>query len=1505
MFIYVEKHNLFDGMNKKTSVEIAIIFYIFFFVLFSTAFAETTVTCSSGQIIGDANGDGQVTTDDSNLIFNISLGIIAKPQNICCVDINGDGQITSGDAQYAYDIFVGNKTSPGKCELTCTDTDGGINYYLKGYTKGILGGANCLAGTSAGRTVCSGEYVELYDKCNDYNTNNLDELYCDNNKVMTIGKTCENGCKDGACLTQTSKKLDFWTEKTTYYQGETVQFKLKVTDTDGTPFTPEEGAKAYLYVTTPANNANNWNQQLWYNSNTLYYEYNPISNSETVIGKYSAYIVVSSPTEKYTSNTIYFSILNAENKCTDSDGGKNYYVKGYVKGYFGVKEDICFDENYLNEATCDSAGNYLSVGYICPNGCYDGACINTTQTCTDSDVTAQYPDGRNYYTKGRTIVGTGIAIDYCTDSTGATSSTTGDYVGEWWCYTDGTVHEDVYKCPNGCANGACIQGEMTCDNLKATNPKFFDLCWSQLFTHVCFDKYTGQYQGCTKGEDGCSVNNVNAARNIACKTNSCDLGVENADCTCPSGYKKTEKFTSNCIGNTCTKGPAVYKCETVCPAYIRMNFDKQYYNVGDKIKIVINIYDKDNNPVPNFDFKVAYYGPNGDKNVVNLRTDNNGLYATEGDIADNSQFYTGNWKFIAFVDKNGCNYISDEENIYVNIQKPYCGDGICNGYEKATCPEYNCSTEETKTITAGSLTSIGGINVFLKEAYYLSSTDQTQNSAKFLFGYPIYEAVLSSGKLLLLEETTIKLVGVTSPTQAVINVTSKGGSEQKIVKTDSLSTINGMDIYLEEAYYLSSTDQTQNSAKFLHSVDIQEQIINSGKTLRFTINGEVYDITLVGVKSTTQAVVKVYLARSVCVPPYPCTPCPQDCKELYCNDYPSNPSCICRDGYVKEEEKICTTCPSNDSTCLSACQTIYKCVPQKIWIYPRTDKNSYKLNEPVNIYATSDKDVDLYIIVKNPYGIKTNVNMKKICAATSDSVVGSTGITEIVCTQEAKLCPDGSYVGRDPANNCEFDPCPPIACSKPVCKDGSDPVDTGKVDAYGCKIYLCHPVACKMCVGGIDTGKIDSNGCPIYSCPDIACSIPICKDGSDPVDTGKVDAYGCKIYSCTPQTIQRCEYSGTYKNTDAVGTYTIEGKTSDERVTVSSGSFAVYDPAIFNKYLITKDIEDYKFLDASTNNVNDGDVQGTLYMATYTNGLNRYVAGVIDLGSKENVQKIVKKILSQSSNYEQTNIGDYYVYKISSSQSGYLWTYKTFLAIVYSEATIQYASVSEAQLVTETVSKVSTSTTATSSLLSPTGMAVSVQETSTAVASTPSIIGTTTSTSKISQPESIEPTALLKAYLNMYPSDIKAIGSECGNKGGYCVSYAASCKTSYEQVDYSCAKTSDKCCIKKVAPEEILNIILKLEQLKVSLNELKPISDALSDYYFSINDNANGNKFLEISKMLERAVNKTDDILIKIRNNKDNLDPIRDEIKQDIQDIKNYINDIVNKLLEAPTGEAI
>jgi len=75
-------------------------------------------------------------------------------------------------------------------------------------------------------------------------------------------------------------------------------------------------------------------------------------------------------------------------KCTDSDEGINYNVKGKVItenipmiGNYYELEDKCLNSERIMENYCDTAGDYGEIGvanvsiYDCPNGCQDGACI--------------------------------------------------------------------------------------------------------------------------------------------------------------------------------------------------------------------------------------------------------------------------------------------------------------------------------------------------------------------------------------------------------------------------------------------------------------------------------------------------------------------------------------------------------------------------------------------------------------------------------------------------------------------------------------------------------------------------------------------------------------------------------------------------------------------------------------------------------------------------------------------------------------------------------------------------------------------------------------------------------------------------------------------------------------------------------------------------------------------------------------------------------------------------
>ena len=47
----------------------------------------------------------------------------------------------------------------------------------------------------------------------------------------------------------------------------------------------------------------------------------------------------------------------------------------------------------------------------------------------------------------------------------------------------------------------------------------------------------------------------------------------------------------------------------------------------------------------------------------------------------------------------------------------------------------------------------------------------------------------------------------------------------------------------------------------------------------------------------------------------------------------------------------------------------------------------------------------------------------------------------VICTQEAKSCPDGSYVGRA-GSNCEFAPCPTVERFSDICTQDADCVAT-------------------------------------------------------------------------------------------------------------------------------------------------------------------------------------------------------------------------------------------------------------------------------------------------------------------------------------------------------------------------------------------------------------------------------------------------------------------------------
>jgi predicted secreted protein len=194
---------------------------------------------------------------------------------------------------------------------------------------------------------------------------------------------------------------------------------------------------------------------------------------------------------------IGWKIIN--NTCI-SDSGCNYDLSGNTT-YYGTKE-ICLSalnctpyftcpngthvpwcgfEN--NKCVCiispeNQCAGYCTEGkeYICPNGTkvpwcgcenHQLVCIispenqcpkQSNNTCTDSD------GGKNYYVKGTTTRctftdiggGCGATVDCCAESAYSPNCVIeSGYVAERFCREDNNIDTEIYKCSNGCIDGAC------------------------------------------------------------------------------------------------------------------------------------------------------------------------------------------------------------------------------------------------------------------------------------------------------------------------------------------------------------------------------------------------------------------------------------------------------------------------------------------------------------------------------------------------------------------------------------------------------------------------------------------------------------------------------------------------------------------------------------------------------------------------------------------------------------------------------------------------------------------------------------------------------------------------------------------------------------------------------------------------------------------------------------------------------------------------------------------
>ena len=189
-------------------------------------------------------------------------------------------------------------------------------------------------------------------------------------------------------------------------------------------------------------------------------------------------------------------------QCTDTDGGKEIFIKGITEYDGTKKEDYCYlsffgfkikkdSAKNINEYFC-GGGVVVEEGIRCPEGCIDGACVsscipNTCEdlgyecgecddgckeilkcgeceegySCLDGEcildsvplpVCSDSDGGLNYFVKGIVTDREGINQDYCNGSILIEGICEGLFYGA-----------DKHNCSNGCIDGACI-GNIICQD---------------------------------------------------------------------------------------------------------------------------------------------------------------------------------------------------------------------------------------------------------------------------------------------------------------------------------------------------------------------------------------------------------------------------------------------------------------------------------------------------------------------------------------------------------------------------------------------------------------------------------------------------------------------------------------------------------------------------------------------------------------------------------------------------------------------------------------------------------------------------------------------------------------------------------------------------------------------------------------------------------------------------------------------------------------------------------
>ncbi len=302
------------------------------------------------------------------LSHTIAGEMIVKPEVIVQININQTGNGT------------GNGTIPppmNETNQTCTDSDNGKNYYVKGTV--ISDGPDDLLSP-----------LVFTDNCIVYVTSPFTDSYQTKDSCTNTDNRCS--VREGYCI------------KDSYY------------------YNIEDRECPYGCIDGACNSAPITNQ-----TNVTHLECK--NNACVAVNGTGTNLCNTNADCNLTGNQTNIT-LAPNNKCVDSDGGKNYFVYGRLSGtdsWGNVidQPDTCASQIAVVERFCESY-SYSYEYYYCPKSCQNGACVYKDQVVnmnsevyvtrldygpTKYTITFKDPDGIGYDSV-KTVTGIGLTGGY-------------------------------------------------------------------------------------------------------------------------------------------------------------------------------------------------------------------------------------------------------------------------------------------------------------------------------------------------------------------------------------------------------------------------------------------------------------------------------------------------------------------------------------------------------------------------------------------------------------------------------------------------------------------------------------------------------------------------------------------------------------------------------------------------------------------------------------------------------------------------------------------------------------------------------------------------------------------------------------------------------------------------------------------------------------------------------------------------------------------------------------